>query len=110
MWTFTSSHVRSKHEGALPLIITHGWPGSYIEQTKVIDLLANPTASARRASAADAFHLVIPSIPGYGFSPAPKTLGWDVPIRVAESLPDAPDATTWLRSFCGAGRRLGAPP
>jgi pimeloyl-ACP methyl ester carboxylesterase len=75
-------HVRSKHADALPIVITHGWPGSYIEQTKVIDLLANPTAHG--ASAADAFHVVIPSIPGYGFSPAPKTLGWD-PIRVAKA-------------------------
>jgi pimeloyl-ACP methyl ester carboxylesterase len=75
-------HVRSAHEDALPLVITHGWPGSYIEQTKVIDLLTNPTAHG--ASAADAFHLVIPSIPGYGQSPEPTTLGWD-PIRVAKA-------------------------
>jgi pimeloyl-ACP methyl ester carboxylesterase len=75
-------HVRSKHENALPLIITHGWPGSYIEQTKVIDPLTNPTAHG--ASATDAFHLVIPSIPGYGFSPEPTTLGWD-PVRIADT-------------------------
>ena len=75
-------HVRSKHDNALPLIITHGWPGSYIEQTKVIDLLTDPTAHG--ASASDAFHVVIPSIPGYGYSPEPKTLGWD-PVRVARA-------------------------
>jgi pimeloyl-ACP methyl ester carboxylesterase len=75
-------HVRSEHEHALPLIITHGWPGSYIEQTKVIDLLVNPTAHG--ASASEAFHVVIPSIPGYGQSPEPKTLGWD-PIRIARA-------------------------
>jgi pimeloyl-ACP methyl ester carboxylesterase len=75
-------HVRSKHPNALPLIITHGWPGSIIEQTKVIDLLTNPTAHG--ASATDAFDVVIPSIPGYGFSPAPAELGWD-PIRVAKA-------------------------
>jgi pimeloyl-ACP methyl ester carboxylesterase len=75
-------HVRSKHENALPLIITHGWPGSIIEQTKVIAPLTDPTAHG--ASAADAFHLVIPSIPGYGYSPEPTTLGWD-PIRIAKA-------------------------
>ncbi len=75
-------HIQSKHENALPIIITHGWPGSYIEQTKVIDLLANPTAHG--ANASDAFHLVIPSIPGYGQSPEPKTFGWD-PIRIARA-------------------------
>ena len=59
-------HVRSQHENALPLIVTHGWPGSVIEQLKIIDPLTNP--SAYGASASDAFHLVIPSMPGYGFS------------------------------------------
>src|SRR5690242_14739177 len=59
-------HVRSKHEEALPLIVTHGWPGSVVEQLKIIEPLTNPTAHG--ASAADAFHLVIPSMPGYGFS------------------------------------------
>jgi Epoxide hydrolase N terminus len=66
-------HVRSKHEGALPLIITHGWPGSIIEQLKIIDPLTNPTAYG--ASASDAFHLVIPSMPGYGFSGKPAPAG-----------------------------------
>jgi len=68
-------HVRSKHADALPLIVTHGWPGSIIEQLKIIEPLTNPTAHG--GSASDAFHLVIPSIPGYGFSGKPTTTGWD---------------------------------
>jgi pimeloyl-ACP methyl ester carboxylesterase len=68
-------HVRSKHEDALPLIVTHGWPGSVVEQLKIIDPLTNPTAHG--GSASDAFHLVIPSMPGYGFSGKPTTPGWD---------------------------------
>jgi pimeloyl-ACP methyl ester carboxylesterase len=68
-------HVRSKHDGAMPLIVTHGWPGSIIEQLKIVDPLANPTAHG--ASAADAFDLVIPSMPGYGYSGKPATTGWD---------------------------------
>ena len=75
-------HVRSKHENALPLIVTHGWPGSVIEQLKIIDPLTNPTAHG--ASASDAFHVVIPSIPGYGFSGKPTTTGWD-PVRIARA-------------------------
>jgi len=67
-------HVRSKHDNALPLIVTHGWPGSVIEQLKIIDPLTNPTAYG--ASASDAFHLVIPSMPGYGFSGKPTSTGW----------------------------------
>src|SRR5687767_12627379 len=67
-------HVRSRHEDALPLIVTHGWPGSIIEQLKIIDPLTNPTAHG--ASASDAFHLVIPSMPGYGFSGKPTSTGW----------------------------------
>jgi pimeloyl-ACP methyl ester carboxylesterase len=67
-------HVRSKHENALPLIVTHGWPGSIIEQLKIIDPLTNPTAHG--GSASDAFHVVIPSMPGYGFSGKPTTTGW----------------------------------
>jgi pimeloyl-ACP methyl ester carboxylesterase len=67
-------HVRSEHEDALPLVVTHGWPGSIIEQLKIVDPLTNPTAHG--ASAADAFHLVIPSMPGYGFSGKPTTTGW----------------------------------
>ena len=75
-------HVRSKHENALPLIVTHGWPGSIIEQLKIIDPLTNPTAYG--ATAGDAFHLVIPSLPGYGFSAKPTTTGWD-PARIARA-------------------------
>ena len=75
-------HVRSKHENALPLIVTHGWPGSVIEQLKIIDPLTNPTAHG--ASASDAFHIVIPSMPGYGFSGKPTTTGWG-PARIARA-------------------------
>ncbi|MFC8301559.1 epoxide hydrolase family protein [Micromonospora orduensis] len=84
-------HVRSKHEDALPLIVTHGWPGSVIEQMKIIDPLTNPTA--RGASASDAFHLVIPSMPGYGFSGKPSMPGWD-PQHIA---------TAWIELM----KRLG---
>src|SRR4029450_13278198 len=77
-------HVKSKHENAMPIVITHGWPGSIIEQMKVIDPLANPTANG--GGAADASHVVIPSLPGYGFSGKPTTTGWD-PIRVARAWP-----------------------
>lgn len=75
-------HVRSKHEDALPLIVTHGWPGSIIEQLKIVDLLTNPTAHG--ASASDAFHIVIPSLPGYGFSGKPTAPGWH-PVRIARA-------------------------
>ena len=75
-------HVRSKHENALPLIVTHGWPGSIIEQLKIIDPLTNPTAHG--SSASDAFHLVIPSMPGYGFSGKPTSTGWG-PARMARA-------------------------
>ncbi len=75
-------HVRSKHENALPLIVTHGWPGSITEQMKIIDPLTNPTAHG--GSASDAFHVVIPSIPGYGFSGKPTTTGWD-PDHIARA-------------------------
>jgi pimeloyl-ACP methyl ester carboxylesterase len=67
-------HVRSEHEDALPLVVSHGWPGSIIEQLKIIDPLTDPTAHG--ASAADAFHVVIPSMPGYGFSGKPTSTGW----------------------------------
>ena len=69
-------HVRSKHENALPLIVTHGWPGSVVEQLKIVDPLTNPTAHG--ASASDAFDVVIPSMPGYGYSGKPTTPGWGV--------------------------------
>ncbi|WP_340313616.1 epoxide hydrolase family protein [Rhizorhabdus argentea] len=73
-------HVRSKHKKALPVVITHGWPGSIIEQMKVIEPLTDPTAFG--GTAADAFDVIIPSLPGHGFSSKPRTRGWD-PIRVA---------------------------
>src|SRR4051794_17277069 len=75
-------HVCSENEDALPLIVTHGWPGSIVEQLKIIDPLTNPTA--HEGDAADAFHLVIPSLPGYGFSGKPETTGWD-PQRIARA-------------------------
>ena len=96
-------HVRSEHEDALPLIVTHGWPGSIIEQLKIIEPLTNPTAHG--ASASDAFHLVIPSLPGHGFSAKPTSTGWD-PVRIARA---------WvllmkrlgIHPVCGPRRRLG---
>src|SRR5262244_2096148 len=75
-------HARSKHENALPLIVNHGWPGSIIEQLKIIDRLTNPTAHGGGAS--DAFNVVIPSMPGYGFSGKPTTTGWG-PERMARA-------------------------
>jgi pimeloyl-ACP methyl ester carboxylesterase len=93
-------HARSKHEDALPLIVTHGWPGSITEQLKIIDPLTSPTAHGGNAS--DAFHLVVPSMPGYGFSGKPTTAGWD-PEHIAR-------AWTVLMKRLGynsARRRLG---
>jgi pimeloyl-ACP methyl ester carboxylesterase len=84
-------HVKSQHENALPIIITHGWPGSIIEQMKMIEPLTNPTAFG--GIAADAFDVVVPSLPGYGFSGKPTALGWD-PVKIA---------TTWITLM----RRLG---
>jgi pimeloyl-ACP methyl ester carboxylesterase len=75
-------HVRSRHENALPMIVTHGWPGSIIEQMKIIEPLTNPTAHGGGAS--DAFHLVIPSLPGYGFSGKPTAPGWN-PVSIARA-------------------------
>ena len=75
-------HVRSKHEDALPLVVCHGWPGSVIEQMKLIDLLTDPTAHG--GSASDAFHVVIPNMPGFGFSGKPSTTGWD-PIHIGRA-------------------------
>jgi pimeloyl-ACP methyl ester carboxylesterase len=75
-------HVRSKHENALPVIVTHGWPGSVIEQLKLIEPLTNPTAHG--GTAADAFDVVIPSIPGYGFSGRPASTGWG-PQRIGRA-------------------------
>jgi pimeloyl-ACP methyl ester carboxylesterase len=76
------AHVRSRHANALPLIITHGWPGSILELLKVIDPLTDPTAHGGRAE--DAFHLVLPSLPGYGFSGKPQSTGWG-PDRIARA-------------------------
>src|SRR5262245_38994029 len=75
-------HVRSKHENALPLIVTHGWPGSIIEQLKIVEPLTDPTAFGGKAE--DAFDVVIPSIPGYGFSGKPTEPGWD-PVHIAKA-------------------------
>jgi pimeloyl-ACP methyl ester carboxylesterase len=75
-------HVRSRHEDALPLVVNHGWPGSVVEQLKIVDRLTNPTAHG--ASAEDAFHLVIPSMPGYGFSRKPTDTGWG-PERIGRA-------------------------
>jgi len=75
-------HVRSKHDGALPMVVTHGWPGSVIEQLKIVGPLVDPTAHG--AGAADAFDLVIPSLPGHGFSGTPTETGWD-PVRIARA-------------------------
>ena len=75
-------HVRSKHENALPMIVAHGWPGSVIEQLKIIGPLTDPTAHG--GSASDAFHVVIPSMPGFGFSGKPTTTGWE-PGRIARA-------------------------
>jgi pimeloyl-ACP methyl ester carboxylesterase len=75
-------HVRSKHANALPMIVTHGWPGSVIEQLKIVGPLTDPTAHGGAAS--DAFHLVIPSLPGYGFSGKPREIGWNPP-RIAKA-------------------------
>jgi pimeloyl-ACP methyl ester carboxylesterase len=76
------AHVRSKHTNALPIIITHGWPGSLIEQLKIIDPLVNPTAHGGQAS--DAFHVIVPNMPGYGYSGKPTTTGWG-PDRIARA-------------------------
>jgi pimeloyl-ACP methyl ester carboxylesterase len=77
-------HVRSKHDDALPMIVTHGWPGSILEQIKIIEPLTDPTAHG--GTAQDAFHLVIPSMPGYGFSGKPADAGWD-PLHIARAWP-----------------------
>ena len=96
-------HVRSKHENALPVIVTHGWPGSIIEQLKIIEPLTNPTAHG--GSAADAFHLVIPSMPGYGFSGKPTTTGWG-PERIARAWA-TPHGAPGIPALRRARRRLG---
>jgi len=97
-------HVRSKHEDALPLIVTHGWPGSPIEQLKIIDPLTNPTAHG--GSASDAFHVVIPSMAGYGFSGKPTTPGWD-PARMARAWAELMKRLGYRR-FAAQGGDWGA--
>jgi pimeloyl-ACP methyl ester carboxylesterase len=97
-------HVRSKHGNALPLIITHGWPGSIIEQLKIIDPLTNPPAHG--ASASDAFDIVIPSLPGYGFSGKPAATGWDIP-RIARTWVTLMKRLGYTR-FVAAGGDVGA--
>jgi pimeloyl-ACP methyl ester carboxylesterase len=98
-------HVRSKHENPLPLIVTHGWPGSVIEQLGIIDPLTNPTAHG--ASAADAFDLVIPSMPGYGFSGKPTTTGWD-PDHIARAWAQLMKRLGYTR-YVAQGGDWGAP-
>ncbi len=97
-------HVRSPHEDALPLIVTHGWPGSIIEQLKIIEPLTNPTAYG--GSGDDAFHLVIPSLPGYGLSAKPTTTGWD-PTRTARAWTELMKRLGYTR-FVAQGGDWGA--
>jgi pimeloyl-ACP methyl ester carboxylesterase len=97
-------HVRSPHENALPLIVTHGWPGSIIEQLKIIEPLTNPTAHG--GSEDDAFHLVIPSLPGYGLSAKPTTTGWD-PTRTARAWTELMKRLGYTR-FVAQGGDWGA--
>ena len=98
-------HARSKHDNALPLIVTHGWPGSIIEQLKIIDPLNNPTAHG--ASASDAFHLVIPSIPGFAFSGKPKEKGWG-PDRIARAWAELMKRLGYTR-YVAQGGDWGSP-
>ena len=98
-------HVRSKHENALPLIVTHGWPGSIIEQLKIIEPLTNPTAHG--GSASDAFHVVIPSMPGYGFSAKPTGTGWN-PDRIAQAWAELMKRLGYTR-YVAQGGDWGSP-
>jgi pimeloyl-ACP methyl ester carboxylesterase len=97
-------HIRSKHDAALPLIVTHGWPGSIIEQLKIVEPLTNPTAHG--GSATEAFHLVIPSMPGYGFSGKPATPGWG-PERIARAWGTLMDRLGYQR-YAAQGGDWGA--
>jgi pimeloyl-ACP methyl ester carboxylesterase len=97
-------HVRSQHEDALPLIVNHGWPGSIIEQLKIIGRLTDPTAHG--ASEADAFHVVIPSMPGYGFSGKPTSTGWG-PERIGRAWPELMKRLGY-NSFVAQGGDWGA--
>ncbi|MBV8826639.1 MAG: epoxide hydrolase [Hyphomicrobiales bacterium] len=98
-------HVRSKHANALPLIMTHGWPGSIIELLNVVDPLTDPTAHGGRAE--DAFHLVLPSMPGYGFSQRPRDLGWN-PDRIARAWAELMKRLGYTR-YVAQGGDWGAP-
>ena len=96
-------HVRSKHEDALPIVVCHGWPGSVVELMKLIGRLTDPTAHG--ASASDAFHVVIPSMPGYGFSGKPTSPGWD-PVHVGKAYVELMKRLGY-DALRRAGRRLG---
>lgn len=98
-------HVRSRHQDALPLIVTHGWPGSVIEQLKIVDPLTDPTAHGGTAS--DAFHLVIPSMPGYGFSGKPRDKGWN-PDRIARAWAELMGRLGYAR-YVAQGGDWGSP-
>jgi pimeloyl-ACP methyl ester carboxylesterase len=98
-------HLRSSDPNALPIIVTHGWPGSVIEQLKIIDPLVNPTAHG--ASASDAFHVVVPSLPGYGFSGRPTGTGWD-PDRIARTWAELMKRLGYTR-YVAQGGDWGAP-
>jgi pimeloyl-ACP methyl ester carboxylesterase len=98
-------HVRSEHEDALPLIVTHGWPGSVIELLETIGPLTDPTAHGGHAE--DAFHLVLPSLPGYGFSGEPRELGWAPPTRVAKSWAELMKRLGYTR-YVAQGGDVGA--
>jgi hypothetical protein len=97
-------HVRSKHEDALPLVVCHGWPGSIVEQLKLIGPLTDPTAHG--ASASDAFHVVIPSMPGYGFSGKPTGTGWD-PVHTGKAYVELMKRLGYTR-FVAQGGDWGA--
>jgi pimeloyl-ACP methyl ester carboxylesterase len=97
-------HVRSEHEDALPLLVTHGWPGSIIEQLKIIDPLTNPTAHG--GGAEDAFDVVVPSMPGYGFSGKPTETGWDT-VRIARAYTELMKRLGYTR-FVATGGDWGA--
>src|SRR4051794_9150423 len=97
-------HVRSPHEDALPLIMTHGWPGSIVEMLDSVGPLTDPTAHGGRAE--DAFHLVLPSLPGYGFSAEPADLGWDLP-RIARAWAELMSRLGYQR-YVAQGGDVGA--
>jgi pimeloyl-ACP methyl ester carboxylesterase len=98
-------HVRSKHPNALPVIVTHGWPGSVVEQLKVVDPLTNPTANGGRAE--DAFDVIIPSMPGYGFSGKPRDTGWN-PDRIARAWAELMKRLGYTR-YVAQGGDWGSP-